>query len=126
MQLMPSVTEGARAKPKARNPSAAAPAAGNPMRQLLLDLTRAPPPTFENFVHGRNAELFGALQAAARDGLPEPVLYVWGESGAGKTHLLTAFREATEGRAGIRVIDDVERLGEDEQAALFNDFVVRA
>ena len=36
------------------------------MRQLLLDFTRAPAPTFENFVPGGNAELLQALQAAAR------------------------------------------------------------
>ena len=95
------------------------------MRQLLLDLTRAPAPTFANFVQGRNAELFRALEAALREEAPEAVLYMWGETGAGKTHLATAFREATEARRGFRVIDDVERLGEDEQAALFNAFVDR-
>ncbi|HYC37731.1 MAG TPA: DnaA/Hda family protein [Usitatibacter sp.] len=96
------------------------------MRQLLLDLTQAPAPTFANFVHGRNAELFRALEAAAHGELAEPVLYMWGDSGAGKSHLVTAFRAATEGRPGVLAIDDLERLGEDEQAALFNAFVDRA
>ena len=95
------------------------------MRQLLLDLTRAPAPTFANFVHGRNVELFHAIEAAARGRPGESVLYLWGEAGAGKTHLVTAFREATAGDAGVRVIDDVERLGEAEQGALFNAFVDR-
>jgi DnaA family protein len=96
------------------------------MRQLLLDFTQAPAPTFANFVHGGNAELFQALEAAARGELPEHVIYMWGESGAGKTHLATALRQAVEGRPGVRVIDDVERLGEAEQEELFNAFIDRS
>ena len=38
-----------------------------------------------------------ALEAAARGGLAERVLYVWGEPGAGKTHLLKAFAGAARG-----------------------------
>jgi len=98
------------------------------MRQLLLDFTQAPAPTFENFVHGGNAELHHALEAAVRGESPERVLYLWGEPGAGKTHLATAFESAARarGRTGVRVIDGVERLTEDEQVALFNDFNERA
>ena len=96
------------------------------MRQLLLDFTQAPAPTFANFVHGGNAELFHALEAAARGALAERVMYVWGESGAGKTHLVSAFRDAAGDRPRVLAIDDVERLGEDEQAALFNAFNERA
>jgi len=95
------------------------------MRQLLLDFTRAPAPTFDNFVPGGNAELLQALQAAARGDAGERVLYVWGESGAGKSHLAQAFAEATAGRERVRVIDGIERLDEDAQAALFNDFIDR-
>ena len=95
------------------------------MRQLLLDFTQAPRPTFANFVHGANAEPFHALEAAARGELREPVLYMWGESGAGKTHLLQSFRGATGEAAGIVTIDDVEQLDEAAQASLFNDFVER-
>lgn len=95
------------------------------MRQLLLDFTRAPAPTFDNFVPGGNAELLQALQAAARGDAAERVLYVWGESGAGKSHLAQAFAEATAGRERVRVIDGIERLDEDAQAALFNDFIDR-
>ena len=93
-----------------------------PMRQLLLDFTQAPAPTFANFVHGGNAELFHALEAAARGALAERVMYVWGESGAGKTHLLSAFRDAAGASPRVLAIDDVERLGDEEQAALFNAF----
>jgi DnaA-homolog protein len=95
------------------------------MRQLLLDFTQAPAPTFANFVHGGNAELFHALEAAARGELPERVVYMWGESGAGKTHLASALRQAVEGDPGVRVIDDVERLGAEEQEELFNAFIER-
>ena len=96
------------------------------MRQLLLDLTQAPAPTFENFVHGGNAELFHALQAAAQGRLAERVLYMWGEGGAGKTHLARAFERAAGARPGTRVIDRVEALDDAAQVALFNDFNERA
>ena len=107
------------------------------LRQLLLDFTQAPAPTFANFVHGGNVELAHALEAAARGRFPERVVYVWGESGAGKTHLLQAFALACGNRkarylgaeeygpeayAPIMAMDDVERLSESQQVALFNAF----
>lgn len=92
------------------------------MRQLLLDLTQAPAPTFANFVPGGNAELLHALSAAARGEPAERVLYIWGESGAGKTHLARALEAAVAGRPAVRIIDDVERLGDDEQVELFDAF----
>jgi DnaA family protein len=108
------------------------------MRQLLLDFTQAPAPTFENFVPGRNAEALAAVRAALA-GIPERVLYVWGETGSGKSHLLRAFAAAREGAryvrgedylgaeaGGILVLDDAERLGEARQVALFNAFNERA
>lgn len=110
------------------------------MRQLLLDFTQAPAPTFANFVHGGNAELAHALEAAARGQATERVMYVWGENGAGKTHLLRAFVEAagaaaryvpareldSSGEAGTLAVDDIEELAEDEQVALFNAFNERS
>ena len=95
-----------------------------PLKQLLLDFTRPPAPTFANFVPGGNAEVLAALQAAARGHFPERVLYMWGESGAGKSHLVTAF--AQEASQPVRIVDDVERLGEAEQIELFNAFNERA
>ena len=106
------------------------------MRQLLLDFTQAPAPTFANFVHGGNAEAAHALESAARDGPAERVFYIWGEPAAGKTHLLKALVEArgrgaryVRGEAfqpsdasGFLALDDVDRLGEAEQVALFNAF----
>jgi DnaA family protein len=92
------------------------------MRQLLLDFTRAPEPTFANFVPGGNDELLHALQVAA-DGRPaERVIYMWGESGVGKSHLARAFGQVVAARRGVRVIDGVERLDEEAQNELFNAF----
>lgn len=93
------------------------------MRQLLLDLTQAPEPTFENFVHGGNAEALGVLRAAAAGATAERVVYLWGESGAGKTHLLKSFAAAAPAGLRARVVDDVDRLDADAQAELFNAFI---
>ena len=108
------------------------------MRQLLLDFTQAPAPTFENFVPGRNVEPLAAVRAAV-SGIPERVLYLWGETGAGKTHLLRAFAASREGAffvrgedsagtesGGVLVLDAAERMGEARQVALFNAFNERA
>jgi DnaA family protein len=92
------------------------------MRQLLLDFTQAPRPTFANFVHGGNAELFHVLGCAVRGELAERVLYLWGEPGSGKSHLLQAFRGAVGDDRAVVTIDDVERLDDAAQVALFNDF----
>ncbi len=106
------------------------------MRQLLLDFTQAPAPTFKNFVPGGNDELACALEAAVRGEHAERVIYVWGEAGAGKTHLLKAFCAASAGRARyvpardfvdagaapVFALDDVEKLTDEEQVSLFNAF----
>ena len=109
------------------------------MRQLLLDFTQAPAPTFENFVHGGNAELARALESAVSGDCTERVIYVWGESGAGKTHLLKAFAAACKraryvpardfadaGAAPVFALDDVEQLIDEEQVSLFNAFNERS
>lgn len=110
------------------------------MRQLLLDFTQAPAPTFANFVHGGNAEVANALESAARGESAEHVMYVWGEKGAGKTHLLKAFVHAAgekaryvpardfmdAGQAEIFAVDDIETLTDEEQVSLFNAFNERA
>jgi DnaA family protein len=93
------------------------------MRQLLLDFTRAPAPTFANYVHGGNVELLDALAAATRGQSPERVVYLWGDPAAGKTHLARSFAADTAGRARVRVLDDVDRLDPEAQAELFNAFV---
>jgi DnaA family protein len=102
------------------------------MRQLLLDFTRAPAPTFANYVQGANAELLHALESAARGAPAERVVYMWGESGAGKTHLLKAFAAASGARyaqgddlgevPAMLAIDGIERMPEPDQIRLFNAF----
>ncbi len=62
--------------------------------QLPLNLRLRDGSSFENFWPGRNRELLDRLQAAlaalAGDGRREPLLFVWGEPGTGRTHLLEA------------------------------------
>ncbi|HTN65761.1 MAG TPA: DnaA regulatory inactivator Hda [Burkholderiaceae bacterium] len=63
------------------------------MRQLLLDLEPDKPQTLANFVVSQNRELAQLLTqfAAHAEQLPaERFVYLWGEAGAGKTHLLKA------------------------------------
>lgn len=89
------------------------------MQQLLLELAPPPLPTLENFSPGRNAAALKALREALSDG--ERFVFLWGPDGSGKTHLLRAFSRAA-AAAGIEAaaVDDVARLGEAEQVALFD------
>lgn len=59
------------------------------MRQLTLDVRPSVPPTLQDFAVGDNQALLAALlrHASVTDG---SVLYLWGEDGCGKTHLLQA------------------------------------
>jgi len=84
-------------------------------RQLALPISPPPEPTLENFVPGANAELLARLRALAAGELAESVLYLWGEPGSGRSHLLAA-----SARPGLVVADDVERLDEAGQIALFS------
>lgn len=58
--------------------------------QLILDLAHQEPPTFANFVAGRNGEAIAALTALASGHSHENGVLVWGAEGAGKSHLLHA------------------------------------
>ena len=87
------------------------------MRQLLLELSPPPPPTLENFFPGRNGAALKALRGALEGG--EGFVFLWGPGGCGKSHLLRAFADAAGGREAAAV-DDVARLGEAEQLALFD------
>jgi DnaA family protein len=86
------------------------------MKQLLLDIKPAAPPTLQNFVVGRNAEALESLTDAF-DGKPPQFIYVWGESGCGKSHLLQACKAL-----GAKVVDDVHLLNNDAQIDLFNQY----
>ena len=58
--------------------------------QFVLDLARAEPPTFANFVGGANREALAALAALAAGTSRESGILLWGAPGAGKSHLLRA------------------------------------
>jgi len=84
-------------------------------RQLALPISPPPEPTLENFVPGANGELLARLRALAAGERAESVLYLWGEPGSGRSHLLAACA-----RPGMAVVDDVELLDDAAQVALFN------
>jgi DnaA family protein len=107
--------------------------------QFLLDLP-PPQPSLENFVPGRNRAAVEALFLAASGKRAEPI-YLWGESGTGKSHLLAAVCSATRGHgrlshlveyladidadvdaSGLVAIDDVDTLPEAAQIGVFDLF----
>jgi len=103
------------------------------MTQLLLGIAPEWSPTLDNFVAGRNVELLSALRHALVATQGERALYVWGETGSGKSHLLQAAvahaRAAGETAvyacgvvpeaAAVVAMDDVEGLDDAAQIALF-------
>lgn len=110
------------------------------VKQLALDLAAPPAPVFDNFVAGRNAELLDRLRDLAA-GARERMLYVWGESGSGRTHLLRATVAAQHRRGATAVyvacaaepkledrlaradcvaLDDIDRLEAPAQEAAFH------
>lgn len=109
------------------------------MRQLALDIARPAPPTLDNYIAGRNAELLDSLRRLAAGA--ERFVCVWGAPGSGRSHLLkgvvAAARES--GAQAVYVaggdvaalpeagcgadcvaVDDVERLDAEAQIALFS------
>ena len=85
------------------------------MRQLALGISPPPHPTLDNFVSGANAELLAHLRELYSGSAAECIVYIWGEPGSGKSHLLGACA-----REGLQLADDVEALDEPAQVALFN------
>ena len=83
------------------------------MKQLALRLSPPPQPTLDNFVSGANAELLERLREFQAGDFPDIILYLWGEAGSGKSHLLHAC-------AGLHVVDDVEKMNATSQSELFN------
>ena len=103
------------------------------MTQLLLNIAPDWIPTLDNFVAGRNVELLVALRQTLSTKADERCLYLWGETGCGKSHLLQAVVEHARelGQTAIHVhgmvpeavqvvaVDDVETLDDIAQIALF-------
>jgi DnaA family protein len=78
------------------------------VEQLVLELAPAPEPTLDNFHAGGNAAVLSALRAALAGG--EPILYLWGPTGCGKSHLLRAMaREAGQSKS------DSQESGQSEE-----------
>ncbi|HUJ86902.1 MAG TPA: DnaA/Hda family protein [Burkholderiales bacterium] len=90
------------------------------MQQLPLAISPAPAPTFGNFIEGANAEALLRVRELAEGRLREAIIYLWGEAGSGRSHLLRAAAEAAAPTRGLVVADDVQALDEPAQIALFN------
>ena len=111
------------------------------VKQLALDLSAPPAPVFENFVAGQNAELLGHLRSLGEASARERMMFLWGEGGSGRTHLLKATIAACR-RGGANAIyiacgsamtlpdgvdrvdcvalDDIDRLDAEAQEAAFH------
>jgi len=109
------------------------------MKQLVLDLGAEQAPSLDTFEVGQNAELAHLMHQFAQRSSREHFAYLWGESAAGKTHLLQGLA-ATEGSryigpdappahfdytpdVSLYLLDDCHKLSADAQIdafALFN------
>lgn len=103
------------------------------MTQMLLGISPDWIPTLDNFVAGHNAELLTVLNHALSNTQAERSIYIWGEAGSGKSHLLQASvnkavtlglsavyaRGSVPEVAQVVVLDDVELLDDAAQIALF-------
>lgn len=109
------------------------------MRQLLLDWGAARPQTLDSFVVGRNLELVALLREIAADAAlaaGHRLVLMWGEAGAGKSHLLSAMSAnpaaqrltpaasvdafSWSGAMSLYLVDDCDQLDEARQQALFH------
>ncbi|HEU0187797.1 MAG TPA: DnaA regulatory inactivator Hda [Gallionellaceae bacterium] len=108
------------------------------MTQLLLGIGPEWHPSLDNFVAGRNVELLTALRHALDQPSTINSLYLWGEPGSGKSHLLQAAATwaqdaslpscylqgsmpdaATLEDAQLVALDDVDALDDAAQIRLF-------
>ncbi len=104
------------------------------MTQLLLNIAPEWHPSLQNFVAGRNSELLSAVAHALRNTGDVNGIYIWGEAGCGKSHLLKAVISAAQQqglsavyREGsipesqqVVALDQVENLNPEQQIALFS------
>jgi DnaA-homolog protein len=86
------------------------------MQQLPLDISLREAPAFETYIPGPNAEAFARVRELAAGTLREAIVYLWGERGSGRSHLLHA---AARANAALTIADDVESLDAAAQQALF-------
>jgi DnaA family protein len=108
--------------------------------QLILALAPPPAPSFANFRAGANAAALRALTELAEGNAADPVIYLWGGAGAGRSHLAEATVHAAsaagrpavlarpgrlpaaDARCTLLVVDDADALAPDEQIACFDLF----
>jgi DnaA-homolog protein len=86
------------------------------MRQLPLPISAAAEPSLENYVAGANAEALERVRALVAGRLRESIVYLWGEPGSGRTHLLRAAGQLS---SPLVIADDVQTLDAEAQQALF-------
>jgi DnaA family protein len=108
------------------------------MQQLTFELAAPEPPTFANFVAGRNDEVVAALRQLAAGTIAETGILLWGAADCGRTHLLHATAALAAGRGPVAfhaladgvnadppgpgalvVVDDVHAAGDAAQGRLF-------
>lgn len=112
------------------------------MKQLLLEINADIPPSFDTFVVGKNAELVQLLRLFFQhnpSSFGERAVYLWGEPGSGKTHLLRALANAPQSRyidatidgtsdihfspdINLYLVDNCQSFDEAGQIDLFNLF----
>jgi DnaA family protein len=69
------------------------------MQQLALDIGIESGPSLQNFLAGPNQDVLAHLQLWVGNSTRSPVpIYLWGESGSGKTHLLEGVRRELRGQ----------------------------
>lgn len=86
------------------------------MQQLPLGLSQGAEPALDNFIAGRNGEALAHVRELVAGTLGERIVYLWGEPGSGRSHLL---RAAARANPRLVVADDVESLDARSQQALF-------
>jgi DnaA-homolog protein len=87
------------------------------VKQLLLNIQPPAAPGFDNFIPGQNQEVLASLHAVLAGQAPTRFIYLWGEAGSGKSHLLLAAQAL-----GAHIADDVHLLDEESQIILFDTF----
>lgn len=107
-------------------------------QQLVLDIFHSAPQTLHNFAGSQNSSVIKALRTHAQ---PGRAIYIWGDSGSGRSHLLNAitqnpgslYIEAHNAAVAINnitsgnsvnhhliAVDNVHKLDANGQASLFN------
>lgn len=87
------------------------------MKQLLLNIQPPAAPGFDNFIVGQNQEALASVRSVLADAATTRFVYLWGESGSGKSHLLLAAQAM-----GAHIADDVHTLDEESQIVLFDTY----